>query len=420
MSGVAIRSYELSRALLDVADVTLAGVKGRGEALSNVPPGLLLTTYEHERPGALRSLVEAADVIVSQPQPPAVMRWLARSRARLIFDLYDPEVFENLAIFEQSSSRFDQLWLSLTVDRLISALHIGHHFICANEAQRDLWIGAMVAERVIRPSRYAADPSFRSVIATVPFGVSKQAPERTPGEGLRSRFPTIGAHDRVLLWNGGLWSWLEPQLVVRAVAELAARDPRVRLVFMGSGQQTTASVAGETRELAVQFELLDSVVFMNDAWVPYEQRGSWLLEAECAVAAQSDHLETRYAFRTRLLDCFWAGLPIVTTRGDDLAGRVERDGLGAAVAVGDVAGFAAAIEHVLARGRGAYATALARTAEEYRWDRVAAPLRAFVLGQHHVPRLSKAHRTLASRPTQRLRSVAHQVARRTLAIRRGT
>src|SRR6185503_10968946 len=63
------------------------------------------------------------------------------------------------------------------------------------------------------------------------------------------------------------------------------------------------------------------------------ERGAWLLDADCAVSAHLDHLESRYAFRTRLLDCFWAGLPIVCTRGDELADRVERERLGEAVPV---------------------------------------------------------------------------------------
>ena len=70
----------------------------------------------------------------------------------------------------------------------------------------------------------------------------------------------------------------------------------------------------------------------NDDWVPYAHRGAWLLQADCAVAAHHDHLETRFAHRTRLLDCLWAGLPVVCTRGDELAERIERDDLGATVA----------------------------------------------------------------------------------------
>ena len=59
---------------------------------------------------------------------------------------------------------------------------------------------------------------------------------------------------------------------------------------------------------------LDHTVFFNDGWVPYAERGAWLAEADIGVSAHFDDIETRFAFRTRLLDYLWAGLPIVTTR----------------------------------------------------------------------------------------------------------
>ena len=116
----------------------------------------------------------------------------------------------------------------------------------------------------------------------------------------------------------------------------------------------------------------------NDGWVPYEERGAWLLQADCAVAAHRDHLETRFSHRTRLLDCLWAGLPIVCTRGDELAERIARDGLGEAVPPSDPGALAAALARVLERGRSSYAAALAAAAEELRWSRVAEPLAALV------------------------------------------
>ena len=57
--------------------------------------------------------------------------------------------------------------------------------------------------------------------------------------------------------------------------------------------------------------------------MPYERARRYLLEADVGVSAHFDDLETRFAFRTRLLDCFWAGLPVVTTRGDSL-GELDR------------------------------------------------------------------------------------------------
>jgi glycosyltransferase involved in cell wall biosynthesis len=118
-------------------------------------------------------------------------------------------------------------------------------------------------------------------------------------------------------------------------------------------------------------------VFFNDRWVPYAERADWLLEADCAVSTHIDHLETRFSFRTRLLDCFWAGLPIVCTRGDELASRVERDNLGATVPQRDPEALAEALGRVLQQGRPAYADRLARASADHVWPRVAEPMVRF-------------------------------------------
>ena len=52
--------------------------------------------------------------------------------------------------------------------------------------------------------------------------------------GARGRFPQLGTDAEVVIWNGGLWNWLDPETAVRAVARLAERRPRARLVFMGT------------------------------------------------------------------------------------------------------------------------------------------------------------------------------------------
>jgi hypothetical protein len=94
------------------------------------------------------------------------------------------------------------------------------------------------------------------------------------------------------------------------------------------------------------------------------------------VSAHHDHLESRFAFRTRILDYLWAGLPVVTTGGDVLGELVERRGLGAAVAPGDAEGFARACLALLDDdgARAAATDAVRKAAEELRWSRVTAPL----------------------------------------------
>ncbi len=100
---------------------------------------------------------------------------------------------------------------------------------------------------------------------------------------------------------------------------------------------------GQAIELAQQLGLYNQAVFFNDRWVPYAERGSYFLEADIGVSAHQAHIETRYAFRTRLLDYMWAGLPMVVSGGDELADMVAARGLGQVVPIGDSDGFAQAI-----------------------------------------------------------------------------
>jgi len=178
-----------------------------------------------------------------------------------------------------------------------------------------------------------------------------------------------------------------------------------------AGHRHAARATAEAQALARELGLDGRAVFFNDAWVPYEERVNWLLDADCAVSAHLDHVETRFAFRTRLLDCFWAGLPVVCTEGDDLAERVARDDLGGTVAAGDVDGMAAALGRVLERGRAPYAPGLAAAARDYAWANVTAPLVDVVMSDARPPRLGEGvpgHRAAAGR------AAAYRAARATL------
>ena len=165
------------------------------------------------------------------------------------------------------------------------------------------------------------------------------------------------------------------------------------------------------RRVAAELDVLDRHVFFNTGWVPYAQRANWLLGADCAISTHLEHLETRFAFRTRLLDCFWAGLPVVCTQGDDLGELVEREGAGAAVPQQDPAATAAALERVLTRGRAAHEPAMERLGTTFAWPRVAEPLARFAsLGRAPARRPGFLRR----RPAQVARGLAYRAGRNSL------
>jgi glycosyltransferase involved in cell wall biosynthesis len=405
MLGSAIRTYELGRALAPHADVVLASPDAGREAADLDLP---VVSFHRADPRPLHPHLQRADAVVCQPPWPHVAAALRRSGARLIFDLYDPEPFEALEFLADRPAPLRRLVSALTWDRISSALRSGQHLMCASEKQRDLWLGSLMAAGLLDAATYDRDPTLRSLIDVVPFGVP-DAPPASGGRGPRDALEGVGADDSVVLWNGGIWNWLDAPTAIRAAGLLSERRPDLRLVFMGAATQGPARRAtAEAQAVAAQLGLLDRIVFFHDQWVPYAERAGWLAQADCAVSTHVDHLETRFAFRTRLLDCFWSGLPVVCTQGDDLSARVEADDLGATVPEQDPEALAGALERVLDRGREAYAPALAAAREEYAWSRVVAPLVGWVTDPE--PPVRKPADAPSERVGRRLRDAGFRTA----------
>jgi glycosyltransferase involved in cell wall biosynthesis len=258
-----------------------------------------------------------------------------------------------------------------------TALATGDAFVCAGERQRDLWLGVLAGLGRIDVERYRRDPALRDLIDVVPFGLPAEPP--VAGEPvLKGVLPGIGPSDRVLLWGGGIWNWLDPLTVIRAVELLSRRRDDVKLVFLGleHPQVGRMEMADRAVELARSLDVLDRSVFFRPGWVPYEERQAFLLEADLGVSAHFDTFESRFAFRTRLLDHFWAGVPTVTTAGDELGDLVGSRGLGRAVAAEDVEAWVEAVEELLddREVSDSVRANVATVRDEFAWPRIVAPL----------------------------------------------
>jgi glycosyltransferase involved in cell wall biosynthesis len=417
MAGLGIRCWELARALREHASSVTVAHGGQEEGDQE---GVRKVAFRPHAPGALRPLIAAADTVIAHPQWPLVDRWLRRSSARVVIDLYCPETLETLELLAGRRALLRRQLTATTLDRLHSSMRTGHNFVCASDTQRDLWVGAMLALRLIDPVLYDADPGLREVIELVPFGVPENEPRRDGNGGARAAIAALEPDSEIVLWNGGIWSWLDAETAIRAVGELAERRPAVRLVFMGvaSGHPAAAASADSARKLAGELGLLGSIVHFADGWIPYAERDAWLTQAACAVSTHAEHLESRFAYRTRLLDCFWAGLPVVCTSGDDLAERVEREGLGAVAPPGDAGALSAALEQVLERGRETYAPGLRAAAARQTWQRVAEPLARWISEPTPTVRPGDAPGALRPPFAQRVREAAYLAGGRAILARR--
>jgi hypothetical protein len=378
MAGPAIRAAELARALAAECDVTLSAPAPS----TSIDPRVTLLEAGMIDVEALAAAAREHDVVVAQELPPTVLRSVARSQSALVADLYNPIVVEVLEAVADRSARSAHRTQAALVQRTVAICAAADLIVCANERQRDLWIGGLALAGLLDADAYRRDPTLRSLVAVVPFGLPSEPPPAPAGR-LRAEFPHIADGDRVLVWGGGLWGWLDPLTPMHAVGLLehaGGVDGRaVHLVVMGAGRpglEATGQGPAVERALdeARRLGLAGRLVHVNTGWVPYEERGAWLADADVGVSAHHDHLEARYSHRTRILDYLWAGLPVATTAGDALGELVEREGLGRTVAPGDAEAFAAVCAELLGEAGAAARARIAAVAPSLQWERVAAPL----------------------------------------------
>lgn len=376
MAGPAIRCWEFAKALAPDADVRLFTPEESDLEAS----GFELVTYDRNDPEGLAASARECDVLLAQGftfnENPA----LTQMGKFLVIDLYVPMTLEAMGQYEHLPLNEQSGIQQGIVVALRKQMEIGHFYICASERQRDYWLGWLSMAGRVTPGNYRSDRTLRELIGVVPFGLPDSPPAAT-GKVLKGVHPAVGEDDKVLLWGGGIYNWLDPFTPIRAVAALSHKRDDIKLFFLGARHPNPnvprMRVYDEAVSLSRELGVLDRSVIFNDTWVPYAERVDYLLEADLGVNANVEHIETRFSFRTRILDCIWASLPLVSTDGDSLSELADLRGLGLVVASGDEAAYADAIERLIDDDR-LYESCrgnIESVAREFRWSETTRPLK---------------------------------------------
>lgn len=377
MAGPGIRMWELARVLARHLPVTLIAPQPIDLPL---PANLRCGHYTWGDAASIEPYLRAATNIFANGYVASAHPELLNHPGCLIIDLYDPVALENLELFRNHPLAERQEQAKRDSDLLRALLTRGDHFVCATERQRDLYIGGLLALGRITPAIIDQDPLLHQFIAIVPFGVSDDPPQASGQPALRGVLDDLSTEHTIILWSGGLWDWMDPLTLVRAMPHVLAHVPTARLVFLAGrhpGQVPEMATVQQTRQLAADLGLLGCGVHFYNEWVPYQRRADFLLEAKVMVSLHRSHLETRYAaVRSRILDHFWVGRPSVVSADDVAADLIKEHQAGEVVPIGDSHAVSAALIHLLTdyqhwKHRSANAAALGK---RLRWSGVVHPL----------------------------------------------
>jgi len=390
MAGPGIRAWELTRVLAEEFRVILAvpdySPSREGDPFfKDLPFPVIRYAVSDDR--LIKEVGERSRIILFQGYVLSKFPVLKKLNSVLIVDLYVPFVLENMFAHQwkipglRDREFVHRNDLQVFLDLLLS----GDHFLCANDRQKDLFLGNLLSLNRIHPATLEDDPTLESLISVVPFGLTEEKPgsaEDVRPESTGLPFP-IGAEDVLFLWGGVISNWFDPLTLIQALARAVRKDDRLKLLFLSTGHPNPLlpefDMAARAVRLAADLGLQGRHVFFNPGWVSYQERGVFFRRADVGVSTHKINFETYYAFRTRMLDYLKYGLPILCTEGDFFADRVAKEGVGLAVPAEDIGALEAAILK-LAGDEDLRKTCRARLGlirSGFEWKKVAEPLRAY-------------------------------------------
>ncbi|HWZ86211.1 MAG TPA: hypothetical protein VN032_08420 [Thermoanaerobaculia bacterium] len=367
MAGMGIRALELARALSGQFAVRLLVPNDPAEA-REIAGGIDVAGAKE---GALAAAALGAEAAIVSGH--AANWWFHQvPDVPVAADLYDPFPIENLhyarALGEQTA-RHDRETLGLALAR-------ADVFLCASGEQRLFYAGALFAAGRIGARNFPDDPALSRLLAVVPFGAPEQ-PARGDRSAGRSAAGVPASGPLVLF--GGVYDWYDPELLLAAWPGVLARQPEARLLFFENPNpaSTPQGAFERARRRARQMDPdASSIVF--SPWLPYSARPDLYAASDLVVSIASEGLETELAYRTRLLDAAWGGVPAVAVGGGSLGRELAAAGAGfecgrdAAALADRIAGLLADAPGRARAGAAARAFAAART-----WKAVTAPLAAW-------------------------------------------
>lgn len=325
MTGPAIRYYNFAKELSENLEVILF-----------IPNKTTDFNFETEKfkiiigdKDELKKYCDMVDSIVLQGIAFRLYPFLKKIKKPKVVDIYDPITLENLELRKFINFKDRLTYHETDLDLILEQLALGDYFICSSEKQKDYWMGMLAAINRINPATYSDNINMEKLIGVVPFGLDNNDPVKTK-QVLKGTWKNINYNDKIIIWGGGIWNWFDPLTLIEAMNVICKKRKDIKLFFMGIGHPSMncdITVAEKCIEKSKQYHLYNENIFFND-WVEYSERQNYLLEADLGVSTYFNNLETRFSFRTRILDYLWCDLPMILTKGDYMSELVENEELG--------------------------------------------------------------------------------------------
>lgn len=385
-AGVGIRFLEIARVLrADGHDITILSPDAgtlEGCAADYINPATVIQHSAVNDMAVLQGHVANGFFMDAKPIP-------------TVIDLYDPFIVENMHYYaEQGAGVFSHDHITL-----MNSLVRGDYFLCASEAQRFFYLGALLAAGRLNPMLFESDPRAESLIGIAPFGV--QPPRDVATRDL----------DSTDILFGGIYDWYDPVCAIEAIALAREAVPEITLTF-STHPNPEITPQGKLAEAIAHAEKRGYGFVKFEPWVAYEKRAAFFDRFKLALLTFPRSLETDLSMRTRIYDYLWCGLPVVTSSAPGTDEILHRYHAGRVIANPSPQAFANEVVALLLAHE-TYFTMVRGTqrfVHEHQWPRTLGPLREFC----RAPKFDSTKETFAAAPAipDPPRSILHRIKRK--------
>lgn len=344
-------------------------------------PQLAIFKYSLDKEDTLLDFASQFDIFILTGYILHKFPRLVNLKKFIVADLYIPFLLENLFVYDSNKFKLEERQLIHKRDLrvLMNLLLNSHCFLCANERQKDFYAGILASINKINPLLMEFDKSLSKTLILVPFGI-RHTKKKKDARVLRGVVPGIKESDVILIWGGVVSNWFDPLILIEAMEEVVRINPKFKLFFLSTKHPNpllmTFPKADEAEKLASQKKLLNKFIFFNKRWIAYDERHNYFLESDVGVSTHSEHFETQFSFRTRILDYIYFNLPILCSKGDFFESFVQKNSIGITVNPSDREELKRAI---LTLGdekiRENFKRNIKQVEKEFYWDKLLMPLK---------------------------------------------
>ena len=213
----------------------------------------------------------------------------------------------------------DDIYLGYFWDQELKVLIRADVFSAVSNPQRYALVGELGAIH-----RLSSRTSGYEFVHVIPIGVEPTKPVHDL-DVIRGRL--AGKGDFVVLWSGGYNTWADVETLFRGLEKAMSKNPRIKFVSTGG-----AIFGHDEKTYPAFMKMVEKSRYKKNfafaGWVKTREVHNYFLESDVGINVDKPCYETVLGARNRISEMLRAGLPVITTRGTEIASEVEANGLG--------------------------------------------------------------------------------------------